>query len=240
MYQNTDPNQTDGGPYTIMQNDFHRPKIGPTCQLLVALGLAAIAGIVSPAQEPDRSSAQPSPTASAANPAADDPGSHPTPSVTKKEAVAASSLSGSDQGDPRHICSPSVMTNAPVAPSSGSDTNRLRDMSKSAIAFAEIRSTTRSMPDEEFAAYARTLTGKTVTWDGWISNISPRAGGSAECAVDMDEPALATSPNDVSFEFPASETRGPRPLARISFSGRIRNVEKSMDGLHVTLFDVRF
>ena len=223
-----------------MKNGAYQHKIRLTSLLVVTLGLASIESILGLAQNADRSSAKPAPAVPVAKTAPDSSGRRPVPSVTNKEAVAASSLNDWGQGDLRHVRSPPAMTNAPAASNGGMDRQQRLDVSKSEIHFSDIRSKMLNMPDEEFAAYAKTLTGRRVVWEGWISNIGKQAGGSVACSVDVEDPATATAHNDVILEDPAMETRGPGVLAKMLFSGRIGHVEKNIEGLHVTLFDVEF
>jgi len=203
-------------------------------------GLVATAIIVDLTQNAGRSSSKPSPIAAMANSVTDAHGNYATHSVTDKQALPASSRNGADQGDLRLVCSPSGLTNAPMLSGGGSDTTRPFDKSEFEIDFANIRSARLSMPDKEFEAYAKTLTGNTVTRGSWISAINKLVGGSEECSVDMDELATANSFNNIIRELPPAASRNPDLASRFLFPGRISNLNKIMDGFQMTLFDVRF
>ena len=203
-------------------------------------GLVATAIIVDLTQNAGRSSSKPSPIAPMVNSVTDAHGNYATHSVTDQQALPASSRNGADQGDLRLVRSPSVLTNAPMLSGGGPDTNRPFDKSELEIDFANIRSTRLNMSDEEFEAYAKTLTGNTVTRRGWISAINKLVGGSEECSVDMDDPATANSFNNIIRELPPAASRSPDLTSRFLFPGHISNLNKIMDGFQMTLFDVRF
>ena len=108
------------------------------------------------------------------------------------------------------------------------------------IRFADLRSAARGLADDRFEAYAKSMQGKAVTGEGWISKVEAGLDGGTACSVDMDDPAEATSPRDVVLDLVQAAPGTFKVGVKTRFSGRIRDLVRTDEGVQVTIIDVRF
>ena len=118
--------------------------------------------------------------------------------------------------------------------------DRLRE---GAIPFDVFRAALAELSDAQFKRWASDLTGKEVSWRGWIMEVEKKWYGEYEIQVDMDQPGEPPQLHDVSIWVGSEKGDFVLALSKgdsISFQGKITNITKVSGRLVVVIKQVKF
>jgi hypothetical protein len=112
------------------------------------------------------------------------------------------------------------------------------ELARQLLAFTVIRGNMNKMTDVQFKQYAASLKGQSVSWVGWVEEVTGKVFGGFECLVDMDPPSADFSVQDVTFS--VSKEIAPQLIKNksIQFTGTIESVLRVLGSCQVSLKDV--
>ena len=116
-------------------------------------------------------------------------------------------------------------------------------LGKGEIAFGVFRAALDELSDAQFKGWASDLSGKKVSWEGWMLDAEKKWYGEYEIQLDMDQPEISDGLHDVSIwvgrekeDFVISLSKGDP----IRFQGEISKINKVSGRLVVTIKDTEF
>lgn len=94
------------------------------------------------------------------------------------------------------------------------------------------------MTEAQFNQRSDELKGQRVEWSGWVEDVNEKLLGGYELWVDMDDPSILISVQDVQFDIPDELALQLQKDQRVDFTGTIRSIINLLGSTQVTLENV--
>lgn len=92
-----------------------------------------------------------------------------------------------------------------------------------------------STTEARFKAYARSVEGSWIRWQGWVEDVNEKLLGGYEVWIDMDSPEEMLSVQDITFDIPDSLALALEKNQQIVFEGQISSLRNFLGSLSVGL-----
>lgn len=105
------------------------------------------------------------------------------------------------------------------------------------VSFEAIRKASEDMTDLQFDEFAKGIQGKRIVWTGWVCDVSEGFFGGYDCSVDMDDPSVNFSVQDLTFSLSKSDALQLKKDQKIKFAGKLSRIQKLM-GLMIEISEI--